>query len=178
MPLCMAFYRTVIRQKHVILTACLISCAGNMNAQSPLALEQLGTPSGTLLCHSIRTNPADSVPHLFHFIDGNDSAHLRTSMVTFDSAGAPLHMMISVPGNDSKQEPQTYMFAVQFYPTSQGGRLIVPDKAARPPVTANTDTVSRPKSIEETLTAGEIARAKALAEWFWAHRCQEDVGGS
>lgn len=177
MQIRVAFCRSMLRQKHNILIACLLSCAGNVNAQSSLALEQLLTPKGSLLCHSIRTDPADSVAHLFQFIDGNDSLNRRTSMIAFDSAGAPLHMMVSVPGNDSKQERKTYVFAVQFFPTSQGGRLVVPDRTALP-ITAKTDTVSRAEAIEETLTAAEVARAKALADWFWARRCRENLGGS
>jgi hypothetical protein len=176
MPIRRALLRRTLQQCKAILTACLTCCVPTVNAQAPMASDQLFIPNGTQLCRSVRTEPADSVGYLFQFIDARDSSHERISMVAFDSAGAPLHMMLSIPGTYRQHERRLYMFAVQFFPNSQGGRLIVPEKAARLPTIANGDTVGRVEPIEETLTAGEVARAKALAEWFWAHRCQENVG--
>lgn len=164
--------RGTLLQRQAVLTACLICSVSAANAQSPIASDQLSIPNGTQMCRSVPTEPADSIAYLFQFIDARDSSHDRISMIAFDSAGAPLHMMLSIPGIYLQHERKLYMFAVEFFPTSQGGRLILPENTARRPTIAKGDTVGRVAPVEETLTAAEVARAKTLAEWFWAHRCQ------
>jgi hypothetical protein len=168
-----ALRRRTLLQSKTVLIAFLTCCVPALNAQTPTASDQLSIPNGTQMCRSVPAEPADSAAYLFQFIDARDSSHDRISMIAFDSAGAPLYMLLSVPGTNPQHERRLYMFAVQFFPTSQGGRSIVPENAAaRLPTTAKGDTVGRVTPIEETLTAAEVARAKILAEWFWAHRCQ------
>jgi hypothetical protein len=164
--------RRTLLQSKAVLTACLICSVPALNAQAPTASDQLSIPNGTQMCRSVPAEPADSAAYLLQFIDARDSLHDRISMIAFDSAGAPLYMLLSVPGTNPQPERRLYMFAVQFFPTSQGGRSIVPENAARLPTIAKGDTVGRVAPIEEALTAAEVARAKTLAEWFWAHRCQ------
>src|SRR5258705_2964836 len=164
--------RRALLQSQAVLAAFLTCCVPALNAQELTASDQLSIPNGTQMCRSVPAEPADSAAYLFQFIEARDSSHDRISMIAFDSAGGPLYMLRSVPGTNLQHERRLYMFAVQSFPTGQDGRCIIPENAARLPTTAKGDTVGRVAPIEETLTAAEVARAKTLAEYFWAHRCQ------
>lgn len=176
MPVRTALTAMKWQRRCAILIACLAFYARSASAQVTVGVDPLSIPKGTLLCHSVRTDPADSTAFLFQYIDGNDSTRQRLSMIGFDSVGAPLYMMVSAPAENARGERLTYVFTVQFFPKAQGGRLISFDET--PPQVAGAkraDSVTHRKPIEETLTDAEVAHAKVLAEWFWVHRCEDAV---
>lgn len=164
------------QRRRAILIACLAFYARSASAQVTMGVDPLSIPKGTLLCHSVRTDPADSTAFLFQYIDGNDSIRKRLSMIGFDSVGTPLYMMVSAPAESARGERLTYVFTVQFFPKAQGGRLISFDEASSQiEGEKGADSVAHRKPIEETLTDAEVAHARVLAEWFWIRRCEDAV---
>jgi hypothetical protein len=122
------------------------------------------------------TGPADSAAFVFEYVDGNGSDGQRTTFAAFDSAGHPLYMMVSPPVQNSRAERQTFAIVVRFFPKSMGERVVVPSApTSQGPLVGAADSATRGKPFSESLTDAEIAHAKALAEWFWIHRCKSPV---
>jgi hypothetical protein len=77
-------------------------------------------------------------------------------------------MLITAPQTVSASEARKYIIVVQFHPKRIGGNVIIPLTFSSP----SAGSVKRGPLIKEELAEPAIARAEALAKWFWEHRCQ------
>ena len=161
--------------RNAFLTLSLAACPAVGVAQTSAEFDPLVLPGTVLLCRSLPTSPADSAAFAFEYVDGGGAGVQRTSFAAFDSVGQPLYMMVSAKG---QHMGFMHNVVVRFSPKGAGERVVL--HSQRPPQTppvGGPDSIDRSKPVEESLTDVEIARAKALAKWFWVHRCKSSFDG-
>ena len=159
-----------MKKQHMILAAFVTLYTGVAGAQASTGFDPLDIPGLTLVCRSIPVGPADSATFAFEYIDGDDPAGTRISLVAFDSVGAPTYMMVHAPATSPSGERRMHIVAVQFLPKRVGGRVVI---TAPAPIDGAADSVALRKPTEATLTDAEIVHAEKLAKWFWTHRCKD-----
>jgi hypothetical protein len=150
----------------------LLLCAKLAGAQAIAGSGGFSIPNAALFCRSIPAGPADSAAFVFEYVD-DDAERQRLSLVAFDFGGVPLYMMVSAQKTTSTGESRTDAVAVRFVPKAMGGRVTLPrGLPAEVPMNGGSGSLAHEKPVEEALTGAELGQAKALAEWFWSHRCK------
>lgn len=179
MTFCVPFLCESPRVRYAFFLFAFSVCGGIAHAQSKIEFDPLGLPGSVLLCRSMPVTPRDSAAFVFQYLDGSGSEATRNSFAAFDSVGKPLYMMLSAEGAGSRGELQRKMVVVRFFAQkSTGGILVIPDPLSpegRPVVPG--DSTARPKVPQQPLTDEDVVHAKALAEWYWTHRCRNSVEG-
>jgi hypothetical protein len=168
---------TPLRQGAIV-ALCVILLSGIVSGQATGGSDPLGLPGPVIMCRQMPTTPADSAAFGFQFMDGNGSDEQRTSFAAFDAEGKPLYMMVYAPGQDARGEQAKHIVVVRFFPKGTGEWAVIPNglTSQAPPV-GGADSLSRAKTPEKELTDSEIAHARVLAGWFWAHRCMTSADG-
>jgi hypothetical protein len=153
------------------LALCLVVWLGPVGAQATAEIDPLVLPNAVLLCRAKPVTPADSAVFVFHYVDPVGTNGRRTTSIAFDSIGQPLYIVVTASQADINGDPLIYTVFARFFPKALGGRVNVRNQRASP-----TDSlVPHPVSVKQDLTNGDIARAKDLADWFWAHRCKNST---
>lgn len=124
-------------------------------------------PHGPLMCRALPVSPRDSAAYSLEFAEP-DSPMARSSKVTFDSTGSPFSLMMVVRENDTTSEA----VVVRFAPTSTGVWMTLPRPQEVPTVTGDAAKIHlHADSVTVNLKSAELVKAKAVAVWFWNHRC-------
>lgn len=162
------------RREHWIWYVFIGVCALRLGF-APLARAQFALPSGPpsaepMMCRPVPVKPEDSAAFVFEYLEG-DSARQRLTLVAFDSVGGPLHLMMSSTSTTIGDSLRVDLYGVQFFPTQQGGRLVISrtPEDSKSPIKGGTENG---QTSEQSLTQAQITDAKKLAEWFWSHRCK------
>lgn len=152
----------------------LAVCSRVASAQGTIGPDIFGLPGAMMMCRALQVGPADSAAFAIEFMDSPFRDGERTSNAYFDFSGKPLYMTVSASGTTPAGEYQVRIAVVRFFPKAMGGMSFV---SGTPPAPGRPDS-SAPiiRHPETQLTDAEVSRAKALAEWFWTHRCNRARG--
>ena len=145
----------------------MFSACASAQSQSP---GKFFLPHGTILCKQTPVTPSDSADIILDFTEWPDSGGVRNALAAFDSTGRPLYMLVFMRQASTKNWSDA--FAVRFHPFSAGGRIPMPAGDDKAPFNVRpADSADAKTSAQQDLTKSEIDEARILAQWYWAHRC-------
>jgi hypothetical protein len=131
------------------------------------ASDLLAIPVGIGLCQSVTSTIADSAHLIFRFVP-DDTVYSGSFLVTYDSIGTPLDVVVQRSGpRGATPGLITSVAGASFRGNGRSGyALVESDSVGRVVPSHSSDSNRRP------LTASELSSARGLALWLWGRRCR------
>lgn len=147
----------------VAVSLCLVACARPARPQADPAFDFLATPVSPLTCRQLPVTVSDSAAFVFQLVEYRTPVE-RTTVFAYDSAGSPRYARTSATAVLNEQgDGWAEISAIRFAPETKG--IHVRKRfAASVAVPDSTNGITY-------MTPGDLARALALGNWIWAHRC-------
>lgn len=147
----------------VVVALSLIAAARPVRAQADAAFDFLATPASPMMCRQMPATVGDSAAFVFQLVEFRRPVE-RTTVFGYDSSGAARYARTSATAVFNEQgDGWAEIAAIRFAPETKGihvrkrfvASVVVPD---------STNGITYMKSAD-------LARALALGDWIWAHRC-------
>lgn len=142
---------------------CLIACARPARAQADSAFDFLATPLSPMMCRQLPTTAGDSAAFVFQLVEYRAPVE-RTTVFAYDSRGVARYARTSATAVlNERGDGWAEISSIRFAPEKKGIHVRT-RFAASVLVTDSTNGITYMRS-------DDIARASALGDWIWAHRC-------
>lgn len=147
----------------IVVGLCLIASARPARAQADSTFDFLATPVSPMMCRQMPVTVDDSAAFVFQLVEYRRPVE-RTTVFAYDSSGSARYARTSATAVFNEQgDGWAEISAIRFAPEQKGihvrrrfvASVVVPD---------STNGITYMKSAD-------LARALALGDWIWAHRC-------